>query len=126
MSAKKTHAMTYRGVRAPRSLKKITYSPKATHVALAVLSLFYFLVYFAAPRELPYQVLQRLVGLASALLAMLVVLFADAEFGSGALGRSAKGQSAVRPAYLLAGAVFVLTLLWWFSPWAPIKFIPPA
>lgn len=100
-----------------RALKKVSAGPQATFMSLVVLASFYVVVYFAAPPDLPYF-MQRLVGLSNALLAMLVVLFADAELG---LFHTSRAKRSTLGAQLVAVAVFVLVFFWWCSAWAPLK-----
>lgn len=111
---KRTLAM-HRGGRSRQMLREADREPKATGVALAVLVAFYWLVYFAAPATLPY-LMQRLVGFSSALLAALVVVFADREFV-----RPTSTRRGRRVAHFLAAAVAALVFAWWLSDWAPIR-----
>ena len=104
-------------VQPARALKKLSAGPQATFMSLVVLAVFYLVVFFAAPQELPYF-MQRLVGLSNALLAMLVVLFADAELG---LFRTSRSKRSILSAPLVASIVFIVIFLWWCSAWAPLK-----
>jgi len=101
-----------------RLLRQLDRTPRATLMALAMLVAFYWVVYFAAPAHLPY-LLQRFVGLSNALLAMVLVLFADSELGPRL--RLATTWRASRLASVAAATVFIVIFAWWLSPWAPIQ-----
>ena len=111
---------------APRNtLMKLRQPPKATLKSAGLLLTFYLLVYFAGPTELP-AAMQRFVGVVNAVLAMLVVLFADAELGGERLQLRVPFLPAQTVGRVAAGAVFLLVLAWWLSPWAPIAAMPTA
>jgi amino acid transporter len=86
----------------------------------ALLLVFFALLYGAVPDRLPLLI-QRLVGLTSALLVMLFV-----TLSLGEIGRRNKnfGIAAAKYTGLINGAgwvVFVLVLAWWFTRLAPIQ-----
>ena len=78
------------------------------------------MVWFQAPGLRLPVFFQRLVGLANALLAMLVVVFAIREYGKRwnrlplpLLGRISTSRVA-------GAAMFLAVCAWWLSPWAPL------
>jgi hypothetical protein len=86
----------------------------------ALLLVFFVVVFGAVPERLPLLI-QRLVGLAGALLAMLFVTLLLSD-----LGRHYKhfGRSAAHYARIIRAVgwvVFGLVLAWWFTRFAPIQ-----
>ena len=62
-----------------------------------------------------------LVGLVSATLALLLVVFSAREYGGGpTTWRRRSAGRRVGADHLAGGLLFVLVLGWWLSPWAPI------
>ena len=94
--------------------------PRATFAACAVLAAFMVIAYRAAPDILP-TFFQRVAGVANAVLAMLVVVFAIREFGHGFNRFHLPWFGRISTSKLLGAITFIGVLLWWFSPWAPIK-----
>ena len=94
--------------------------PRATLAASVVLIAFMVIAYRAAPDILP-TFFQRVVGVANAVLAMLVAVFAVREFGQGMNRLKLPGLGRNSASKLLGAIVFVAVLAWWLSPWAPIE-----
>jgi len=94
--------------------------PSGTLLAATLLVFFLAIVYFVAPPSLP-SFFQRLIGLANAVLAMLVVVFAIREFGHRFNRLRLPMIGRLRTSQIAGVAVFLLVLAWWLSPWAPIE-----
>lgn len=82
----------------------------ATCIFGFILLTFFIAVFVYAPDELP-EYKQRMLAIASALLAGLFAFFLTGNMGIKKWGVKATGGV----------GVFVLVLLWWFSPLAPIR-----
>ena len=104
-----------------RSRLRTAKQPRGTLVAAAVLAAFMVIVYFAAPDVVLPTFFQRLVGIANASIAMLVVIFAVREFGNRWNRVRVPGLGRVNTSKVLGALVFVAVLAWWLSPWAPIQ-----
>jgi Carboxypeptidase regulatory-like domain len=97
---------------------RVQHRPLGTWVFGSLLLLFFLYIFIFAPPALPdYK--QRMVALASALLAGLFAYFIIGDFGLDfRITKSAVGEIAIKSAGGIG--IFVLVLLWWFSPLAPI------
>lgn len=93
--------------------------PKATVMTASLIGLLLLMAWFVAPPAVP-RLLQALVGLVNATLAMLLVVFAAREYGFAYRKRRVLGYR-LGAEHLLGGVLFVVVLCWWLSPWAPIK-----
>jgi hypothetical protein len=85
-----------------------------------VLVVFYVVVFYAVHPRMPL-LLQRLVGVSNAMLAMLVAIFAAGEIRKRR--PSAEKRRITLLGQIVGLIVFVLVLAWWLSPWAPIKVV---
>jgi hypothetical protein len=91
-----------------------------TLLGMLLLVSFFVVVYFVVPPQLPLF-FQRLVGLVSALLAMVTAMFAVREHGRGYQRLRVPLVGPVRTGMIVGGLVFLIVLAWWLSPWAPIQ-----
>ncbi len=82
-------------------------------------------VWFQAPGVRLPTFFQRLVGIANALLTMLVVMFAIREYGKRLNRMPLPLLGRVSTSRIAGGLVFLAVLGWWISPWAPIPAGPP-
>ena len=78
------------------------------------------LVWFQAPDVRLPTFFQRLVGIADALLSMLVVMFAVREYGKRFHRVPLPLLGRVSTSRVAGGLVFLAVLGWWMSPWALI------
>jgi hypothetical protein len=90
-----------------------------TATSLFLLATYVIVVYRVLPNELPVF-FHGLIGFVLALVAGLTSVFATREFARGYNRLRLPVIGRLRTSFLLGGIVFVLVLVWWFSPWSPI------
>lgn len=101
-------------------LKKQKSQPKATIIAGVLLLVFLALVFFVMPPQLPWLV-QKLVGVVNAILAMLLVVFGVKEYGKKHETIQLPLLKKVSTGAVGGGVLFALVMAWWLSPFAPIR-----
>jgi len=94
--------------------------PRRTLIAGLVLLVFMLLVWFQAPGVRLPTFFQRLVGLANALVAMLVVVFAIREYAKRYNRLPLPWFGRISTSRVAGMATFLAVCLWWLSPWAPL------
>lgn len=94
--------------------------PRRTLIAGLLWITFMLFVWFQAPGVRLPTFFQRLVGVAHALLSMLVVMFAIREYGKRFNRISLPGLGRIHTSRIAGGLVFLAVIAWWFSSWAPI------
>ena len=94
--------------------------PRSTIFCGALLGIFLIMVFFVLPDQLPWA-MQKLFGLVNATLAMLVVMFAVAEYGKGHPALAAPIFKKINAGAVGGGVLFALVLGWWQTPLAPIS-----
>ena len=99
--------------------------PTRTLIAGLLWIVFMLVVWFQAPGIRLPTFFQRLVGIANALLTMLVVMFAIREYGKRLNRLPLPLLGRVSTSRIAGGIVFLAVLGWWISPWAPIPAGPP-
>jgi len=103
-----------------RPLKLHKRRPKATIFCGVLLVAFYLIVFFAVRDPLP-SIVQRLVGVANALLVMALAYFAVTELAKKHKTFSFLKWRKIDTGQSLGGVLGALVMLWWLSPFAPIK-----
>jgi hypothetical protein len=106
--------------RANRQRRDLRRPAKPTIVAAALFVVFHLVAWFAGPEQLPFLI-QRLVGLTGAALALLVVVFGFNEFAVEHKSFPRPSRRGLDWTSVAGFSVFVLVLAWWLGPWAPIK-----
>lgn len=113
-----------RMVRAARGGASATNRPARQPTRALIVGLlwivFMLVVWFQAPGVRLPTFFQRLVGIAAALLTMLVVMFAIREYGKRYNRVPLPLVGRVNTSRVAGGLVFLAVLAWWMSPWAPI------
>jgi hypothetical protein len=93
---------------------------KAAFLAGTLLLIFFVFLYGAAPERLP-SLIQRLVGLTSALLAMLFVTLSLGEIGQQHRHFGIAEARFTRLVGVVGWVVFAVVLAWWLTRLAPIQ-----
>jgi hypothetical protein len=93
---------------------------KAALLSGVLLLVFFVVLYAAAPERLPLLI-QRLVGLASALLVMLFATLSLGEIGQSYHYFGISDTRFKRVLGVIGWVVFALVLAWWLSRLAPIQ-----
>ena len=94
--------------------------PTRTLITGLLWVVFMLVVWFQAPDVRLPTFFQRLVGIADALLSMLVVMFAIREYGKRYNRMPVPLLGRVSTSRVAGGLFFSAVLAWWMSPWAPI------
>src|ERR1700676_4478017 len=94
--------------------------PRRTLIAGLVLLVFMLLVWCQAPGVPLPTFFQHLVGLANALLAMLVVVFAIREYAKRYNRLPLPWFGRISTSRVAGVATFLAVCGWWLSPWAPL------
>jgi len=103
-----------------RPLRTAQRPHKAALLSGVLLLVFFVVLYGAAPERLPLLI-QRLVGLTSALLAMLFVTLSLEEIGHRYRHFGISDARFKRLLGIVGWVVFALVLAWWLTRLAPIQ-----
>jgi predicted secreted protein len=98
-------------------------SPRASWIFGSLLLIFFLYAYLFSPDTLP-EYKQRMLAFAAALIAGLFGFFLTGDMGLQ-INSAQSRLGRIRIKATAGFAAFVLMLLWWFSPLAPVKPDPP-